>query len=157
MDFNLPGIDGIETTERLVSGSPHIRVLVLSMLEDDASVLAAMRAGARGYLVKGAGQAEIVRAIEAVAAGQAIFGPGVAQRILEQASKPAADPPLPELTARERAILDLLARGDDNTAIARSLGIAPKTVRNHPSTIFVKLRVPTVDVPSSEPRSRLGG
>jgi DNA-binding NarL/FixJ family response regulator len=121
MDLNLPGIDGIETTKRLVDSSPHIRVLVLSMLEDDASVLAAMRAGARGYLVKGASQAEIVRAIEAVAAGQAIFGPRVARRILDQAAKPAVDPPFPNLTERERAILDHLARGEDNTAIARSL------------------------------------
>jgi DNA-binding NarL/FixJ family response regulator len=142
MDLNLPGIDGIETTKRLVNSSPHIRVLVLSMLEDDASVLAAMRAGACGYLVKGASQAEIVRAIEAVAAGQAIFGPRVARRILDQAAKPAADPPFPNLTERERAILDHLARGEDNTAIARSLGIAPKTVRNHLSTIFAKLQVP---------------
>ncbi len=141
MDLHLPRMNGIEATERIVATSPHIRILVLSMLEDDASVLAAMRAGASGYLVKGAGQAEIVRAIEAVAAGEAIFGPGVAKRILDQVSRPPEARPFPELTERERGVLDLVARGEDNASIARTLRISSKTVRNHLSAIFTKLQV----------------
>lgn len=141
MDLNLPGLSGIETTARIVEVSPHIRVLALTMLDEDASVLAAMRAGASGYLVKGAGQAEIVRAIHAVAAGEAIFGPAVAKRILEQIAGSVPERPFPELTEREHQVLDLVARGDDNAAIARTLAIAPKTVRNHLSMIFLKLQV----------------
>lgn len=141
MDLNLPGINGIDATAQIIAASPHIRVLALTMLDQDASVLAAMRAGASGYLVKGAGQAEIVRAIHAVAAGEAIFGPGVARRILELMTRPSQTRPFPELTDREHEVLDLVARGDDNASIARTLAISPKTVRNHLSMIFVKLQV----------------
>jgi DNA-binding NarL/FixJ family response regulator len=112
------------------------------MFEDDDSVFAAMRAGARGYLVKGAEQEEIARAIRAVAAGEAIFGPGVARRVLSffSAPPPAADP-FPELTTRERQILDLLAAGLSNAAIADRLDLAAKTVANNVSTIFTKLGI----------------
>jgi DNA-binding NarL/FixJ family response regulator len=113
------------------------------MFEDDDSVFAAMRAGARGYLVKGAEQDEIARAIRAVAAGEAIFGPGVARRVLSFFSAPpapAADP-FPDLTPREREILDLLAAGLSNTVIGTRLGLASKTVANNVSTIFTKLAV----------------
>lgn len=141
MDLHLPGMNGVQATERIVATSPHIHVLVLSMLDDDASVLAAMRAGASGYLVKGAGQAEILRAIQAVAAGEAIFAPKVAKRFLEQIARPSSTRPFTDLTDREHEILELLARGEDNAGIARRLGISPKTVRNHLSTVFTKLQV----------------
>jgi DNA-binding NarL/FixJ family response regulator len=112
------------------------------MFEDDDSVFAAMRAGARGYLVKGAEQEEIARAIRAVAAGEAIFGPGVARRMLSFFSAPPATPePFPSLTAREREILDLLAAGLSNSAIGDRLSLAAKTVANNVSTIFTKLAV----------------
>jgi len=144
MDLNMPGIDGIEATRRLVATSPHIAVLVLSMYEDDESVFAALRAGARGYLLKGADRAEIVRAIRAVARGEAIFGPAIARRLMTYF---ASAPPVPdvsafpELTDREREILELIARGLNNQAITDRLGLSPKTVRNHVSNIFSKLQV----------------
>ena len=121
---------------------PSVAVLVLTMLDDDDSVFAAMRAGARGYLVKGAGQMEIERAISAVAAGEAIFGPGIARRMLTYfASPPRDEPDFPELTPREREVLDLMAAGLSNAAIAARLGLSTKTVGNHTSTIFAKLQV----------------
>lgn len=141
MDLHLPGTNGIEATARILATSPHIRVLVLTMLDDDASVVGAMRAGASGYLVKGAGQAEIVRAIEAVAAGEAIFGPAAARHVLTQLTAPSAEQPFPELSRREREVLELLAEGNDNAGIASSLGLTAKTVRNHLSTVFSKLGV----------------
>lgn len=141
MDLHLPNANGIAATERILATSPHIRVLVLTMLEDDASVIGAMRAGASGYLVKGAGQAEIVRAIEAVAAGEAIFGPAIARQVLTQLGSPARDHPFPDLTGREREVLELLAAGNDNARIAAALGVSSKTVRNHLSTVLSKLGV----------------
>lgn len=141
MDLHLPDANGIEATERILATSPHIRVLVLTMLDDDASVVGAMRAGASGYLVKGAGQAEIVRAIEAVAAGEAIFGPVIARQVLAQLASPTKADPFPELTGREREVLELLAAGNDNAKIAGTLGLSTKTVRNHLSTVFAKLGV----------------
>jgi len=145
MDLNLPGLDGIQATRRIVAASPHIAVLVLTMFDDDASVFAAMRAGARGYLLKGQDQAEIVRAIAAVAEGEAIFGPSVAARIIEffAAARPpaTAENVFPELTAREHEVLDLIAAGRNNADITAALVLSPKTVRNHVSNIFAKLHV----------------
>jgi DNA-binding NarL/FixJ family response regulator len=144
MDLNMPGTGGIEATRRILHTSPHISVLVISMYEDDDSVFAALRAGARGYLLKGALKAEILRAIRAVTSGEAIFGPAIARRLVQYFSAPRPDMPreaFPELTDREREILELLARHETNPEIARRLHLSQKTVRNHVSNIFTKLQV----------------
>jgi DNA-binding NarL/FixJ family response regulator len=143
MDLNMPELDGVEATRRIVAASPHIAVLVLSMYENDDQVFGALKAGARGYLLKGADRAEIVRAIRAVASGEAIFGPGIARRLMAFfASRPAVEPTVfPELTEREREILDLVARGLGNAEITNRLVLSPQTVRNHISNIFSKLQV----------------
>jgi DNA-binding NarL/FixJ family response regulator len=144
MDVQMPGVNGIEATRRIVQASPHIGVLMLTMFADDDSVFAAMRAGARGYLLKGAERAEVLRAIQVVAGGEAIFSPMIAQRLtryfatLAQETQPKA---FPELTDRERAILDLIAQGRNNAEIANRLVLSPKTVRNHVSNILSKLQV----------------
>lgn len=144
MDLHMPKLNGIEATRRVVQASPHIGVLVLTMFEDDDSVFAAMRAGARGYLLKGNDQAEIVRAIQAVSSGDAIFGPAVANRVIEyfSATQGRVDvQAFPELTEREREVLELIAQGHANQAIAQRLFLSTKTVRNHVSNIFSKLQV----------------
>jgi DNA-binding NarL/FixJ family response regulator len=143
LDLQTPGQDGFAATREIARVAPEVAVLVLTMFDDDDSVFAAMRAGARGYVVKGAEQEEIGRAIRAVASGEAIFGPGIAQRVLRffAAPPPAAADPFPELTAREREILDLLAAAMPNSTIATRLGLSPKTVANHLSSIFTKLQV----------------
>jgi len=144
MDLDLPDIDGVEATRRIVVTSPHIGVLVLTMFGDDDSVFAAMRAGARGYLLKGDDQDEIRRAIVAVGNGEAIFGPPIASRLMEYLSAPRPEIPpdvFPGLTERERQVLELIAQGLANPAIARRLDISGKTVRNHVSNIFNKLQV----------------
>jgi Response regulator containing a CheY-like receiver domain and an HTH DNA-binding domain len=144
MDLHMPEINGVEATRTIVGQSPHIGVLVLTMLDDDESVFAAMRAGARGYLLKGAAEAEIVRAIEAVSTGTAVFGPTIAQRVIEYFARPrpsVAVAVFPQLTEREREILDLVAQGENNAAIARRLYLSSKTIRNHVSNIFSKLQV----------------
>ena len=145
MDLHLPGVNGVEATRAVLQAVPTTRVLVLTMFEDDESVFAAMRAGASGYLLKGAEQDEIVRALRSVAAGQAIFGPTVARRIVDffASGNPdvPAPQPFPELTPREREVLDLIAAGRSNGAIARQLVISPKTVSNHISAIFAALQV----------------
>lgn len=142
MDIRMPGIDGLEATRRIRESAGGVAVLVLTMFDDDDSVFGAMRAGAQGYLLKGADQVEIDRAIRAVVAGEAIFSPGVAQRVLGYftAPPPVADP-FPELTGREREVLDLMAAGERNQTIADRLFLSPKTVANHISSIFVKLAV----------------
>lgn len=139
----MPGLDGFAATREIVRTVPSVAVLVLTMFDDDESVFAAMRAGARGYIVKGAEQDEIARAIRAVAAGEAIFSAGVAKRVLGFLSTPPAvvSDAFPQLTARERDILDLLAGGLSNAAIADRLRVAPKTVANNLSSIFAKLQV----------------
>ncbi len=144
MDLHLPALGGIEATRRIVATSPHIAVLVLTMLDDEDSVFAAMRAGARGYLLKGATPEDIVRGVHAVARGEAVFGPGIADRMLDLLTAPAgrrSTPVLPELTTREREVLELIASGARNFEIAGRLVISPKTVRNHISNIFTKLQV----------------
>ena len=144
MDLQMPRLNGVEATGRIVASSPHISVIVLSMMDDEDSVFAAVRAGARGYLLKGARRQEIVRAIEAVGAGEVIFGPGIADRMMTYfrglRARPAADV-FPDLTDRERVILGRIADGLDNGEIARELGLSVKTVRNHASNIFAKLQV----------------
>jgi DNA-binding NarL/FixJ family response regulator len=144
MDIKMPGLNGIEATRRIVEGNANVGVLVVTMFEDDASVFAAMRAGAHGYLLKGAERDDIVRAIESVARGEAVFGAPIARRITEYFATPAAArraAPLPELSDREREILDLAARGVNNKSIAGRLYLSEKTVRNNISTIFNKLHV----------------
>jgi DNA-binding NarL/FixJ family response regulator len=142
LDLQMPDLDGFAATREICRVAPQVAVLALTMFEDDDSVFAAMRAGARGYLVKGAEQEEIARAIRAVAAGEAIFGPGVARRVLGFfAAPPVVAEPFPELTSREREILDLLASGLPNATIGQRLGLASKTVANNVSAIFTKLQV----------------
>jgi DNA-binding NarL/FixJ family response regulator len=143
MDIKMPGVNGIEATHHIVMASPHIRVLVITMYEDDDLVFAAMRAGARGYLLKGADKAEVTRAIRAVVKGEAIFGPGIAHRLMRYfAALPSpSEVVFPELTKREREILTLMAQHLDNNRIASQLGISVKTVLNKVSDILNKLQV----------------
>jgi DNA-binding NarL/FixJ family response regulator len=144
MDIQIPDLNGIEATRRIVSAQPEIGVIVVTMLEDDASVFAAMRAGARGYVLKGADQDEMLRAIRSVAAGEALFGAAVADRLVtyfNEAGKADQDLAFPELTDREREVLDLIAQGCTNAEIAKALVISTKTVSNHCSNIFSKLQV----------------
>jgi DNA-binding NarL/FixJ family response regulator len=142
MDLNMPGLDGIAATRRIVDTSPHIAVLVLTMADNDAAVFDALRAGARGYLLKGADRTELTRAIRAVASGEAIFGPDVARRLMAYfADAPIRATAFPELSERELEVLELIARGMSNQQIVDRLVISPKTVRNHISNIFSKLQV----------------
>ena len=141
LDLQMPDLDGFGATREISRSAPGVAVLVLTMFDDDESVFAAMRAGARGYVVKGAEQEELGRAVRAVAAGEAIFGPAVAQRMLRFFTPPPVADPFPQLTAREREILGLLAASLSNATIASRLGLSPKTVANHISSIFNKLQV----------------
>jgi DNA-binding NarL/FixJ family response regulator len=143
MDLKLPELNGIDATREIVSRRPATAVLVLTMLEGDDSVFAAMRAGARGYLLKGADRKEIARALETVASGEIVFSSEIASRVLAwfAAGRDRVPAPFPELTEREREILDLVARGLTNPAIAARLVLSEKTVRNHVSNVFTKLHV----------------
>ncbi len=143
MDLRLPAMSGVEATEIITRRHPGVAVLALTMLTDDQTLLAAIRAGARGYLLKEATPAEIARSVEAVAAGQVVFGPGSGERVLAVLSADGLRArPLPELSDRELEVLDLLAGGLTNQAIARRLFLSEKTIRNHVSNIFTKLGVP---------------
>ncbi len=144
MDLNMPGVNGIEATRRILAATPKVNILVLTMFDDDDSVFAAMRAGARGYLLKGAEGDEMMRALQVVSSGEAIFSPAIARRLMQYFGAPRPSVPsqaFPELTEREREILTLIAQGYTNPAIAEKLVLSPKTVRNHVSTIFSKLQV----------------
>jgi DNA-binding NarL/FixJ family response regulator len=144
MDLKMPGVNGIEATRRILYASPRIGVLVLTMFETDETVFAAMRAGARGYLLKDLDQEDVIRAVKAVSRGDAIFSPAIAERLIHYfaALKPGtADLVFPELTDREREILHLIAQGHSNSEIAERLLLRTKTVQNHVSNIFSKLQV----------------
>jgi DNA-binding NarL/FixJ family response regulator len=142
MDLQMPGLNGIEATRRIMADSPHIAVLVLTMFDDDDSIFSALRAGARGYLLKGADREQIRRAIQAAANGEVIFGAQLAERMLGYFTAAAAPPPVfPQLTEREREVLELVAQGQDNTSIAARLRLSQKTVRNNVSNILAKLQV----------------
>lgn len=156
MDMQMPGRSGVEATRAIVARSPSTAVLVLTMFEEDDLVVAAMRAGARGYLLKGASRDELRSAITTVAAGGAVFGPAVASRlgaIIERGGSSARA--FPELTDREHEVLELMAQGRANPDIGRRLGISEKTVRNHVSIIFAKLEV--VGRPEAIVRAREAG
>jgi DNA-binding NarL/FixJ family response regulator len=143
MDLQLPGQSGIEAIRSIVAASPTARILVVTLFQDDDSVFAALRAGARGYILKDADETDIIRAIRAIAAGESLFSPAIASRVLAffAGARPIAPQIFPSLTDRERDILHLLARGKSNTAIATELGLSVKTIANNVSNIFSKLQV----------------
>ena len=161
MDLNMPNVTGIEATRRILEASPETAILMLTMFEDDDSVLAAMRAGAHGYVLKGADGAETLRAIHAVANGEAIFSPEITRRLTGYFAAPDGEPrtaaarAFPNLTEREHEILSLMAGGYTNSAIASRLYLSPKTVRNYVSNIFTKLQVS--DRPQAIVRAREAG
>ncbi|MEN0135278.1 MAG: response regulator transcription factor [Rhodococcus sp. (in: high G+C Gram-positive bacteria)] len=157
MDLELGDGSGVDATRRLVERHPALRVLVVTMHEDDESLVASVRAGARGYLVKGADPGEVERAVRAVANGEVILGAAVAARAMSfmAASRRMGPTVFPELTDREREVLDLVARGYDNASISRRLVLSPKTVRNHVSNVLAKLGVP--DRPAAIVRARDAG
>jgi DNA-binding NarL/FixJ family response regulator len=144
MDLQMPQVNGIEATRRILEANPHVGVVVLTMFEDDESVFSAMRAGARGYILKGAPPSEILKVVRAVGDREAHFGPEIAKRLMDFFSAPKPVSPqevFPELTSREVEILDLIAQGHSNAKIAARLFVSPKTVANHLSHIFTKLQV----------------
>jgi len=143
MDIQMPKVNGIDATRKIIQASPDIGIIVVTMFEDDDSVFAAMRAGARGYILKGADQKDMVRAIRAVARGEALFGPSIAKRLMSflSTSTSISDKAFPELTGREREILELIAQSLNNSEIAQKLTISLKTVRNHVSNIYNKMQV----------------
>lgn len=148
MDLKMPGLNGIAATRQILQSSPNVAVLVVTMFEDDASVFAAVQAGARGYLLKGADKEEMLLAIRAVSRGEAIFGPAIARRLMQyfatlrsNSAQALPSDAFPELTEREREILALISVGHNNQAIAEQLVLSLKTVRNYVSSIFNKLQV----------------
>jgi DNA-binding NarL/FixJ family response regulator len=144
MDINMPAVNGIEATRRILQDSPHIRILVVTMFEDDGTVFAAMRAGARGYILKDAEKENILRAIQAVGNGEAIFSPTIATRLIDFFATQSSTLPkeiFPSLTEREREILQLIARGQSNVEVAHELSLSPKTIYNYVSNILSKLQV----------------
>lgn len=145
MDLQMPGLGGVEATRRLLAEDPSAAVLVVTMDSDDASVFAALKAGARGYLVKDASGADIARAVETVARGESVLGARISGQVLAAAvgARSPAAPAFPQLTAREREVLDLVARGYDNARIGRHLGLSEKTVRNNVSLVLAKLAAAT--------------
>ena len=144
MDIQMPGMNGIEATRKIVQANPEMSVVVVTMFGDDDSVFSAMRAGARGYVLKGADAEEVMKVLRAMAQGEAYFGPEIAKRIMGYFSSPKPAPAseaFPELTPREVEVLDLIARGTSNQEIASRLYLSQKTVRNHVSNVFLKLQV----------------
>jgi DNA-binding NarL/FixJ family response regulator len=141
LDITMPDGDGLWVCDQLRAAGLGVRVLILTMSDDDENVLAALRAGAYGYTLKGAGPDELVAAVHAVARGEALFGAGIAARMLQHFGRSAVASPFPQLTERETEVLGLLAAGRDNAGVARRLGVSPKTVRNHVSNIITKLHV----------------
>jgi DNA-binding NarL/FixJ family response regulator len=148
MDINMPGMNGIEATRRILRANPTVGIIMVTMLEDDASLFSAMRAGARGYVLKGAHHEELLQTVRAVASGQVLFGPSTASRIMaffqdvEADVKPSLSEEIfPELTPRELEVLELIAQGSNNSQIAKILVISDKTVRNHITNVFSKLQV----------------
>lgn len=148
MDINMPRLNGIQATERILEKLPQTRIVMLTMLEDDASVFNAMRVGARGYLLKGADPQEVLSVIRAVAEGQALFGPTIATRLMNyfkelgtRSTVSSANTPFPELTERELEVLRLISQGLNNQEITQKLVLSSKTVRNHITNIFSKLQV----------------
>jgi DNA-binding NarL/FixJ family response regulator len=142
MDLRMPGVNGIEATRRIHRTSPHIGILILTVFEDDSSVFPAIRAGARGYLLKNSEQQELLRAISTVAAGGAVFSPGIAKKVLGYLSAPPSQPTtsiFDELTEREREILEWIARGKTNAEIASNLNLSAKTVSNYISNVLLKV------------------
>ena len=139
MDLAMPGLSGIDATRKLVATAPHIGIIAMTMLQDDDMIVQALRAGARGYVVKGATQREILGTIRGVYAGQAVIGSDIARRLVDLIGGTAPKDPFPDLTDREREILDLLAAGATTTQIADRFGLSPKTVRNHLSSTFTKI------------------
>jgi DNA-binding NarL/FixJ family response regulator len=158
MDLQLPGINGVEATRRILHSQPRVNVLVLTMFEDTDTVLAAMRAGARGYILKDTDEGALLRSVRAVASGEALFGPGVAERLmryLAEATPSAERAAFPELTDREREVLWLLAQGLSNQEVAGRMGISLKTARNHVSNILARLQV--ADRTEAVARARAAG
>lgn len=148
MDIQMPDLNGVEATRRILAAQPDAGIIIVTMLEDDDSLFSAMKAGARGYVLKGADKVEMLKSIRAVAGGEALFGPAIAVRLLNlfQENRPrprdeSPSIPFPELTDREREVLACIAHGDTNAQIAEGLTISLKTVRNHVSNIFTKLQV----------------
>jgi DNA-binding NarL/FixJ family response regulator len=143
MDLQLPRMSGIRATREILAGAPRTRILVVTLFEDDDSVFAALRAGARGYMLKDAHEEEMLRAVRAIAAGEAIFSPAIATRVLQFFAAPRMEAPklFPELTEREREVLALIARGKSNPVIGRELSLSTKTIANHVTNIFSKLQV----------------
>jgi DNA-binding NarL/FixJ family response regulator len=144
MDIQMPGINGIEATRRILEDHPRVRILMVTMFEDDASVFTAMRAGARGYVLKDAAKDDVLSAIRTVGRGGAVFSPGIAARLMDffAATRPAVPrEAFPTLTDREREMLHLMARGASNAEISRLLSLSPKTVANYVSNILHKLQV----------------
>lgn len=143
MDIQMPLMGGLEASRRILAALPHTGILVVSMFDDDDNVFAAMQAGARGYVLKGSAPDELLRAVQAVALGEALFAPSIARRLIHYFNRPTRLPPtlLPELTQREREILSYIAQGQTNPQVARRLDLSEKTVRNHVTSIFAKLQV----------------
>ena len=142
MDLHMPDLDGVQATKQLLAAYPDIAVLVLTMYNDDEMLLAALKAGARGYLLKGASHSELAQALRSIVTGGAVFGTGVADHVLDRLAGRATPNPFPQLTRRELEILELLAQGRGNQDVARRLHLSPKTVRNHVANILAKLEVP---------------